>query len=151
MKIIGDGGHAKVLRALMAEFDLDRNSARVRGIGDNVARSNEAFAHKDERFVILQHPFSWVASDAVIGEGTVIMAGAVVQPAVKIGKHCIVNTCASVDHDCALGDFVHIAPGARLCGNVTVGEGALVGAGAICLPGAIIAPGTTVKAGSVVK
>lgn len=155
MKFIGDGGHAKVIRALMAEFsDLDFDE-EVTGtfiaVGNNVHRSNEVELRRTDTFPILQHPFSWVAPDVVIGEGTVIMAGAVVQPGVTIGKHCIINTCASLDHDSIIGDFVHIAPGARLCGNVTVGEGTLVGAGAVCLPGAVIPPWTTVKAGSVVK
>ncbi len=36
---------------------------------------------------------------------------------------CIINTRASVDHDCELGDFVHVGPGAVITGSVTVGNG----------------------------
>lgn len=49
----------------------------------------------------------------------------------KVGRHCIINTRASVDHDCRVDDFAHIAPGAILCGRVHVHEGAFVGAGSI--------------------
>ena len=46
----------------------------------------------------------------------------------------IVNTGASVDHECVIGDAVHLAPGARLAGRVTVGEAAWVGIGAVVKP-----------------
>ena len=62
----------------------------------------------------------------------------------------IINTGAQVDHDCAIANFVHIAPGATLCGNVAVGEGALIGAGAVILPGKRIGDWAIVGAGAVV-
>jgi acetyltransferase-like isoleucine patch superfamily enzyme len=64
--------------------------------------------------------------------------------------HCIVNTVASVDHDCVLGDFVHVAPGARLCGGVTVAAGAFIGAGAVVVPGRRIGADAIIAAGAVV-
>ena len=145
VKIIGDGGHAKVVR----ECDFFAGRCIV-AIGDNMARKKEAEA-EPMPFAVALHEKSVLADGVHLGAGTVVMAGAVVQPGTVIGKHCIINTCASVDHDCTLGDFVHVAPGARLCGNVTVGEGALIGAGAVCVPGAVIAPWSLVKAGSVAK
>ena len=51
-----------------------------------------------------------------------------------IGKHCIINTNCSIDHDCKVSDFVHIAPGATICGGVSIGKSTLVGAGATILP-----------------
>jgi len=55
-----------------------------------------------------------------------------------------------VDHDCRIGDFVHLAPGVRLAGEVTVGEGALIGIGASVLPGVCIGAWDVVGAGAVV-
>lgn len=49
-----------------------------------------------------------------------------------------INTGASIDHDNDIGDFVHIAPNATLCGHVTVGEGTFVGVGANVIPGVTI-------------
>ena len=68
-----------------------------------------------------------VSRAAVLGAGGVqLIAGAVVNAATSIGEGVIVNTNASVDHDCTIGDYVHIAPDVVLGGGVTVGAGAVV-------------------------
>ena len=95
------------------------------------------------------HPSAVVASE-VIGEGTQIMARAVVQPAAAIGENCIINTAAVVEHDCCVEAHAHIAPGAILGGGVVVGWGALVGLGARVLPGVRVGSRATVGAGAVV-
>jgi sugar O-acyltransferase (sialic acid O-acetyltransferase NeuD family) len=79
---------------------------------------------------VLASPFSKVDKFTNIGEGTVVMPGAVINTGTKIGKCGIINTCASIDHDCIIEDFVHISPNATLCGSVFVGYNAHVGAGA---------------------
>ncbi|MDY0208467.1 MAG: acetyltransferase, partial [Pseudomonas sp.] len=48
-----------------------------------------------------------------------------------IGAAAILNTGCSVDHDCLLGDAVHISPGARLAGGAKVGLCAWIGIGAV--------------------
>jgi len=83
--------------------------------------------------VTLIHPYSFVHSTCSIGDDNVVFAGVVIQPETVIGEHCIVNTSASVGHDCFLGDFVQIAPGVRLTGGAKVEEGAFVGAGAVVI------------------
>lgn len=77
----------------------------------------------------LIHPNAVIGARVEIGAGTVVMAGAVVNPCVQLGKGVIVNTCASVDHDCVLKDYVHVAIGAHLAGAVFVGERTWIGAG----------------------
>lgn len=77
-----------------------------------------------------------------------IFAGCVVQTGASIGAHVILNTGATVSHDCQVGAFSHIAVGAHLAGNVTVGEGVLIGAGVTARPGARIGDGATVGAGA---
>ena len=96
------------------------------------------------------HPSAIISEHASLGEGTVVMQGAVIQSCVSIGKHCIINTTASVDHDCLLEDYVHISPNATLCGAVSVGEGSQVGAGAVVIPGVKIGKWSLVAAGAVV-
>ena len=80
-------------------------------------------------FATLIHPTAVIGSRVTIEEGTVVMAGAVLNPHSEIGKGCIVNTHATVDHDCKLGNYVHVAVGAHLCGNVKVGNYTWIGAG----------------------
>lgn len=107
----------------------------------------EHFAGAGYRFLTLIHPAAAVSPTARLDEGAQVMAGAVVQCDVRIGRGVIVNTKASVDHDCDIGNHVHIAPGAVLCGGVSVGAGAIVGAGAVLLPGATVARGEVAPAG----
>lgn len=96
------------------------------------------------------HPSAIISEYASLGEGTVVMQGAIIQSSVSIGRHCIINTAASVDHDCIIDDFVHISPNATLCGAVSVGEGSQVGAGAVVIPGIKIGKWSLVGAGAVV-
>ncbi len=98
----------------------------------------------------LIHPTAAVCHTASLGAGTQILAQAIVAADVRIGSACIVNHHASVDHECILGDGVHIAPNATLCGCITVGDYSLIGAGSVVLPHRIIGPGAIVGAGAVV-
>jgi acetyltransferase-like isoleucine patch superfamily enzyme len=78
------------------------------------------------------------------------MAGAIIQTGTKIGKHSIINTGACIDHDCIIGDFVHIAPNCSLAGGVSVGEGTFFGIGSSIIPNKTIGSWTNVGAGSVI-
>ena len=55
-----------------------------------------------------------------------------------------------VSHDCVIGDYVSVSPGALINGNVTVEDDVFVGTGAIILPGRHIGRGATIGAGAVV-
>jgi sugar O-acyltransferase (sialic acid O-acetyltransferase NeuD family) len=96
------------------------------------------------------HRTAFVAADAQLGEGCQIMAQSTVCTHVRLSDGVIVNTAASVDHDCVVGSGAHIAPGARLAGEVTVGERAFIGVGAIVLPRIHIGEDAIVGAGAVV-
>ena len=96
------------------------------------------------------HPRATVADDVTIGPGTVIAAGAVVNPVTRIGSSVIINTSASVDHECVIGDAAHIGPGAHLAGRVVVGQAAQIGIGATVIDRIHIGSGAIVGAGAVV-
>jgi sugar O-acyltransferase (sialic acid O-acetyltransferase NeuD family) len=98
----------------------------------------------------LIHPSAVVSGSAVLGEGSQVLAAAVLAPEASLGRVCIVNNGANVDHECTLGDGVHVAPGAVLCGSVSVGDNAMIGAGAVVLPRLKIGKDAIVGAGSVV-
>lgn len=91
-----------------------------------------------------------ISKTAEVDVGTVVMPGVTINSSTIIGKHCIMNTNASVDHDCILADYVHISPNATLCGGVTIGEGTHVGAGSVIIPGIHIGKWVTIGAGSVI-
>lgn len=137
--IIGAGGHGKVIADIAMKcgytdivflddnadikncgrYSVIGNSSRVKGIdgdvivaiGDSAVRRRIQESIEEKRLAVLVHPDAVVADDVTIGKGTVVMAGTVINPGSVIGRGCIINTCASGDHDCKLGDYVHVAVG----------------------------------------
>lgn len=101
-------------------------------------------------FATVVHPAAVIAADVEIGEGSQVMAGAILQPGVCLGDNVIVNTNASVDHDCTIGRHTHIAPGATLSGDVQVGIGTHLGTGVLIVQGIKIGDNSVVGAGSLV-
>lgn len=97
---------------------------------------------------VVTAPTAWVADDARLGRGTVVMHAAVVNTNSSIGPHCVVNTGAIVEHDCKIGSNVFIGPGVVICGGVEVGDDVYIGAGAVVRPGIKICSGTLVSLGA---
>jgi sugar O-acyltransferase (sialic acid O-acetyltransferase NeuD family) len=123
------------------------------GLGPGPGARRQIFEHWTARgfsFVRVRHERAIVSSYARLDEGSQIMAGAVVQCRAHIGRNVVVNTRASIDHDCVIGDHTFIAPGVVMCGGVSVGEDALIGAGAIVLNGLTIGRAAVIAAGAVV-
>lgn len=122
----------------------------VIAIGDADIRKRLADS-LDVKWHTAVHPKATVSKlDTSIGEGTVVMANAVVNPSAKIGRHCIINTGAVVEHDNVLGDFVHISPNATLAGAVTVGKMTHIGVGAAVKQVISITSDCIIGAGTVV-
>ena len=124
----------------------------VVAIGDGEKRKEimEELAAMGASFATLIHPAVVLGSRVKIGEGTVVMPGAIIQAETMIGKGCIVNTSSSIDHNCILKDYAHVAVGAHLCGMVEVGELTWIGAGATIINGIHICSECMIGAGAVV-
>lgn len=179
MYLIGASGHAKViidilktqhinilglfddnpdLKSLLEypvlgklSLDLLKDDVLIISIGNNKTRKKVVGSlPENTKYGRAISPLASVSEYAKVDAGTVIMQGAVIQSSTIIGKHCIINTQASVDHDCLIEDFVHISPHGCLCGGVAVGEGSQIGAGAVVIPGVSIGAWSIIGAGSVV-
>jgi sugar O-acyltransferase (sialic acid O-acetyltransferase NeuD family) len=111
-------------------------SAFVVAIGDNPTRLalGEKLESVGLHALSAIHPSAVLAPGVHLGGGTVVMAGVCINADAVVGRHSILNTQATIEHDCVLADGVHIAPGATLCGGVQVGRCALVGAAAVIIP-----------------
>lgn len=119
-------------------------------VGNADARKRLMRLYEDRSQPILLHPTSVIASDVVLGKGTVVMAGVVINPGVKLGQGVIINTSSSIDHDCVVGDFSHISIGAHLAGTVLIGESTWLGAGSIISNNISICSNCMIGAGAVV-
>jgi sugar O-acyltransferase (sialic acid O-acetyltransferase NeuD family) len=101
--------------------------------------------------VTAAHERAWIDKSARIGPGCQILALAAVAVEATLGRHCIVNTAASVDHEGQLGDGVHLMPGATLAGCVVAEDYVTVGTNATILPRVRLGRGAFIGAGAVVR
>ena len=141
--MIGQGGHAKVLRDCLAHMNIEilgyitddesdnklgddswlkahaeeyKAYSLVNGLGSvdiptkrqDIFKTYKALGFS---FQTIIHPSAIIAQDVTMGEGCQIMAGVIVQSGTKLGNNVLLNTRASIDHDCHIGDHSHIAPG----------------------------------------
>ena len=107
---------------------------------------------KNEKFKLptLTHKKANISKTAEIKNGSHIFANTNIGPNTKINECCIINNNSNVDHDCKIGRAVHIAPGAVLCGGISVGDFTLVGANATILPYLKIGSNCVIGAGAIV-
>lgn len=121
-------------------------------VGDCAARARIAASARAMGFELLsvRHPAAVVSPSAQVGAGAFLAAGSVVGPSARLGAGVIVNTRASVDHDCAVDDWAHVAPGATLGGRVEVGRESWIGLGASVREGVRIGARAMIGAGAVV-
>ena len=80
------------------------------------------------RFETLIAPTSIVTPASEIGEGSAVMQGAIVNRAL-IGKNCVINSGAIVEHDCEIGDNTFIGPGVVIGGFTKIGKNCFIGLG----------------------
>ncbi len=124
-KVLGDYevlGSTNLIESIKGE-----NKFFIIAIGDNFIRK-EFYKKYDVNYYTAIHPTAIIGTDVEIAEGTCVMPNACINANSKIGKCCIINSGALVEHDCVLADFVHISPTATLCGTVKIGELTQIGA-----------------------
>ncbi len=146
-KILGSEGIAPILLRETPEVEF------FVAIGENFSRA-EIIRKLEEldpkiKFAKAVHPSAQIGRDVTIGRGSAVMAGAVINAGANIGDFAIINTKASLDHDCELGEYSSVAPGATLGGNVKVGEYSAVSIGATVLQKTAIGEHSVIGAGAV--
>jgi sugar O-acyltransferase (sialic acid O-acetyltransferase NeuD family) len=122
---------------------------RFVAIGGNQARLAMLGAPGAE-WPVLIDPSATVSRHALLGAGTVAMAGVVINAGARLGRGVIANSGCTIDHDCVLGDGVHVSPGAHLAGGVSVGAASWIGIGACVRETIKIGEGAMVAAGAAV-
>lgn len=100
---------------------------------------------------VIVSPHAHVSPHARIGEGSIVMYGAMLNADAQVGVNCIINSHALVEHGAQVGDHCHISTCVILNGDVRVGAGSFVGSGTLTRQGVSIGSGCVVGMGSVVR
>jgi len=98
----------------------------------------------------LIHPRATIEPSAKVGDGVQVFANAFVGSEAMLHPMCMVNTNAVISHDCEIGSYTHIAPGALLAGHVHIGERTLIGMGVTTSIGVKVGSGVRIGNGAIV-
>ena len=134
----------------ISDLDKYKKDYIVIGIGSNKVRKAISEKYNNLKWYTAIHPSAVIAHEVTIGEGTVVMAGVIINPGTVIGKHSIINTSSSLDHDNVIGDFVHISPGSHLAGTVKIGNGTWICTGVTIINNILIGENNIIGAGATV-
>lgn len=102
------------------------------------------------RYATLVHPRANLASDTLIGPGSVVLAGVSATCAVRIGSHVALMPNVLLTHDCSVSDYANLTGGVTLAGGVGIGVGAYIGAGTLIRQGLTVGDWSMVGMGSLV-
>ena len=88
--------------------------------------------------------------NVILGEGACLSPFVTLTSNISIGRCLHANLYSYIEHDCVIGDFVTLAPGAKVNGNVSIGDFAYIGSGSVIHQGVTIGVGATIGMGSTV-
>ncbi|MBI2617119.1 acetyltransferase [Candidatus Gottesmanbacteria bacterium] len=125
----------KVLGGLddMIRFVKENEVNYFVAIGDNVLRekiSEKIGKSTSQLPCTCIAPSTSISPHVKISKGVFIAPGVVINIGTVIEEGAIVNTSSSIDHDCIIGRFSSVQPGAHLGGGVKIGRRTMVGIGA---------------------
>lgn len=138
--LIGYGGHAREVMAQMgkklpcfvdneyltnktkplSEFDPKKYKVMV-VLGNPKHRYDMVNKlPKETKYFSWVHPTALIMDNVEIGEGSFIGANSILTTNIKVGKHALLNRGNQIGHDCIIGDFFSMMPGAIVSGNVRI-------------------------------
>lgn len=138
------------LTALTAKYKNFLITVGQVGLSDKRKELFDTLKKHDVNFPVIISPHAYVSRHAGIGEGTIIMHGAIVNVGAKVGRNCIINTASIIEHDAIIGDHCHISTGSIVNGECRIGDGTLIGSNSVINQCISIPDSTLVGSGSVV-
>lgn len=149
-------GHRVVTRSEFLKIPASSYRAAI-AIANSQVRERISISMHDEGI----KPWSVIAENVILmddvklGEGAILSPFVTITSNIRIGRHFHANLYSYVEHDCIVGDFVTLAPGARINGNIVIEDHAYIGSGAVIKQGQpgsplVIGRGAVVGMGAVV-
>ncbi len=102
------------------------------------------------RFISSIHPKATIGKNVKVGNGTIIMPGAIVNANCEIRDFCILNTNSSLGHDSVMDDFSSISSGVTSGGCFYLGKFSAVCLAAKIIENIRVMEHTVIGAGSLV-
>jgi acetyltransferase EpsM len=103
----------------------------------------------DQQLATFIHPLTYVAPNAKIGPGCVIMPNASISSGAELGRGCLVMVNASVGHNSTLSDFCHIAAQGCVSSYVMLKSGVHIGLNATVREHLTLGENSTLAMGAV--
>jgi sugar O-acyltransferase (sialic acid O-acetyltransferase NeuD family) len=101
-------------------------------------------------FAIVKAINSIISKKSIIGCGTIVMHGAILQADTSVGENCIINDRVLIEHGSIIGNHCHISTGVIINGEVRIGNGVFIGSGSVLRNGITIGDNCVIGMGSVV-
>jgi sugar O-acyltransferase (sialic acid O-acetyltransferase NeuD family) len=147
-QILGDDNLIPELVNQNTYFLITVGQIKNYSIRKNIAK---ILTENNAKLATVISPLAYVSKYAAIGEGSIIMNGAVVNAKATIGKNCIINTKSNIEHGVSIGDFCHISTCAVVNGDSFIGMGTFVGSNSTISNGLIIKKNSIINAGKFIK
>ena len=116
--VLGSEDDAKII-SLVTRPDIDYFVA----VGDNALRERLIKKMKGlsgREPVNAIHPDTVISEFSKIGTGNFINCGVKINSNATIGNYTVLNTSATIDHDCLVEDYAFLSPVVSLAGGVTI-------------------------------
>jgi sugar O-acyltransferase (sialic acid O-acetyltransferase NeuD family) len=103
----------------------------------------------DDRLATFIHPMAYVAPNARLGAGTVVMPNAAISSATTIAKGCLIMVGATILHNTKIGNYCHFAAQCCVGANMNIAEGVHIGLNATTRENLTIGKNAALGMGSV--
>jgi sugar O-acyltransferase (sialic acid O-acetyltransferase NeuD family) len=108
----------------------------------------KALGYEIETYI---HPAAGIYTDEPIGEGSIVLPGAVIEPYATVGRNTVVWCNVTIAHHAIVSDHCWLAAGAVISGAATVGRNSFVGLNATVLNRVAVGEYGIVGAGALVS
>jgi len=110
----------------------------------------ERLGLSEDKLAVFIHPTAYIAPNAVIESGSVVMPLVMISAGATIGKCSILMIGCSIGHNTVLGHYCHVAAQAVVGAFNSIGRGVHIGLNATTLENLVLKDYSTVGMGAVI-